>query len=101
MAKILALGGRDFMRLMQLGGAQAGHADAESLPAALEAALVAPDVGVIMVEESLVGRLPAELARRAFLSVRPKVVAQSPAGNEALRRRVRQVIGADLLAPKA
>jgi vacuolar-type H+-ATPase subunit F/Vma7 len=98
MKKLLAMGTPEFVRLLQLGGASARLVEPENLPAALEAELANPDNGVILLDPALAAAVPANLsgARKSGEGVQLLISGQQSASF--LRNRIRQVVGADLLA---
>ncbi len=98
MPAILALGSRPFVCQLMLGGTQGRIAESSTAAAQLRAALEEPGVELILFEDSLVPHLPPELHHLAFFSRRPEVVVLGGPWNEVLRQRIRQVLGADLLA---
>jgi vacuolar-type H+-ATPase subunit F/Vma7 len=81
-----------------MGGAIGQVVTPDGAAEALRARLSDRSVALIMLEVSLVERLPQDLYRQAFYSREPEVVALGGAWNVVLRRRIRQVLGADLLA---
>jgi vacuolar-type H+-ATPase subunit F/Vma7 len=100
MSDVIALGSRVFVRQLKLGGTRGRIADAATIAPTLTALLRDPAVGLIMLEGDLVDSLPEDLYRQAFYSRTPEVVALGQGWNEVLRRRIRRVMGADLLAPR-
>ena len=98
--KILALGDRMFLLHLEMGGTDGRLVDRNTVVAVLSETLSDSNVGLVLLEASLVDALPEELYRRAFYNRQPEVVAMGGHWNEVLRRRVMQVLGADLLAPR-
>jgi len=100
MASVLALGSAEFVRRMELGGADGRVVEAAGAAAALAAALADPAAGLVLLEAPLVEALEREAYERAFDCPRPVVVAVGGKMNEVLRRRIREVVGADLLSTR-
>jgi vacuolar-type H+-ATPase subunit F/Vma7 len=98
MAAILALGSQVFVRRMELGGAAGRAVDAGSVAAALESAIAGKEVGLVLLEAPLVAALAPDVYERVFSCRNPVVVAVGGRMNEVLRRRIREVVGADLLS---
>jgi len=108
MSDVVALGTSEFVHLLELGGARrrvVGEGeearDVEGVRAALDALLSDPTAGLVLLDAAFVKDLPEPLYRRAFYSRAPEVVALGGRWNEVLRKHVRRVIGADLLAPRS
>ena len=97
---VVAVGGRSFVRQMQLGGATGRFVESEGAAGVLEGLLSDERFGLVLIEADLVGALPEDLYERAFLSRRPLVVAVGGGMNEVLRRRIRAVMGADVMMSK-
>jgi vacuolar-type H+-ATPase subunit F/Vma7 len=100
MPSVIALGRREFVRTLHLGGTLGRVVAEDTIAAALESVLGDRSVGLVILEAALVSSLPKDLYRRAFYGRAPEVVALGEQSNEVLRSRIRQVAGADLLAPK-
>ena len=97
MPTVIALGARLFVRQLMLGGAQGRVAEKADVAEKLLAALEEPGAGLILLDAALAEGLPRDLAARAFANREPQVVALGAAWDDSLRRRIRQVLGADLL----
>ena len=98
MQSVLALGSRRFVRQLFLGGAGGRVVGPSEAAEALRSALADPQVALVLLEEPLAAALPRDAYRQAFLGRESRVVALGATGNEALRRRILQVLGADLLS---
>ncbi len=62
----------------------------------LESLLTSPDVGILVVNDEDVDKLPAGLKRRLGDSVRPVVIPVGKKGEEDIRERIKRAIGIDL-----
>lgn len=100
MPAILALGSRPFVRQLMLGGTLGRVAEPSTAAGELRGALEERGVELILFDATLVPHLPPELHRLAFYSRHPEVVVLGGPWNEVLRRRIMQVLGADLLAER-
>ncbi|MCX7933692.1 MAG: hypothetical protein N3A66_00355 [Planctomycetota bacterium] len=99
-SNLVALGRREFVRLLQLGGIRSHSVTAEKAAAALAHYLEGGAAELVLFDAALLPALPTDLRERAFRSHRPQVVAVGGRWNEILRSRIRQVAGADLLLPQ-
>lgn len=100
MASIVALGERMFVRQLTLGGAVGRVVGPHTVVEALTDLLDDKNVGLVILDGSLVEHLPADLHRRAFHSAQPEVCALGDAWHRILRLRARQVLGADMLSER-
>jgi vacuolar-type H+-ATPase subunit F/Vma7 len=100
MGRILAMGAAPFVRQMELGGATGRVVPRAEAAGALEKALSENDWTLILLETQLVGELPSDVYERAFSGLQPVVIAVGGSMNEVLRRRIREVVGADLLSTR-
>jgi len=96
----MALGTREFVLQLQLGGTFGRVVDEKDVAKALREMLVDKGVGLVMLEAKFVKNLPEDLYEQAFYSRAPEVVALGGKWNEVLRGRIRQVTGTDMLAPR-
>ena len=96
----MALGTREFVLQLQLGGTFGRVVDEKDVAKALREMLVDKGVGLVMLEAKFVKNLPEDLYEQAFYSRTPEVVALGGKWNEVLRGRIRQVTGTDMLAPR-
>lgn len=97
MQTILAVGAPEFARLMQMGGATARLADDASVSAILAEALADQAVGLVLLDPGLAASADAAL-RQAGRAAVEKVLVVQEGSTPFLRRRIRQVVGADLMA---
>lgn len=100
MPAVLALGSSPFVRPLMLGGTLGRVIAPAAAADGLRAALEQRDVELILFDAALVPHLPPDLHRLAFYSRHPEVVVLGGPWNEVLRRRIMQVLGADLLAER-
>lgn len=94
---IAVVGSPKFVLGFRLAGVRrtVGAYGAEYQPA-LESLLGDPKVGILVVNDEDVDRLPAGLKRRLGDSVRPVVIPVGRKGEEDIRERIKRAIGIDL-----
>ena len=95
-----ALGTREFVRQLQLGGTLGCVVDSDNVAKTLQEMLTDKTAGLVLLEAQFVKDIPEDLYEQAFYSRAPEVVALGGRWNEVLRRRIRQVTGTDMLAPR-
>jgi len=61
-----------------------------------ESLRTSPEVGILVVNDEDVDRLPASLKRRLGDSVKPVVIPVGKKGEEDIRERIKRAIGIDL-----
>ena len=100
MHSILAFGGPAFVRMLQFGGVDARLADGDTLETDLAAAIGDPKNGVVIVDAALGDRIPAHLLKPGRNAAGARLLVLGSNAGTALRERIRQVAGADLMASK-
>ncbi len=98
MAKVLAMGSAEFVRLMQLGGADGLLANAQTLPELLMQAMADKHNGIVLVDADLASAVPPEVSEQMGSDAKTRLLILQSHSASMLRGRIRQVVGADLMA---
>jgi len=97
MMDIAVIGSQRFVLGFRLAGVRKTvDASSPEYPATLESLLADPKVGILVVNDQDVDRLPSGMKRRLSDSVRPVVIPVGSKGEEDIRERIKRAIGIDL-----
>jgi V/A-type H+-transporting ATPase subunit F len=94
---IAVIGSGRFVLGFRLAGVRRTvEASGEEYQPLLESLLADPKVGILVVSDEDVDRLPAGMKRRVGDSVRPVIIPVGKKGEEDIRERIKRAIGIDL-----
>lgn len=95
--EIAVVGSDEFVLGFRLAGVRKTHpAEPEEMERAVEEAIQDESVGILVLSNDELGRLPAGLRRRLETLPRPVVIAVGRQEEEDLRTKVKRAIGIDL-----